>query len=526
MDIIFFRNKSLSSNVRTSTNSGKDFKNIDEINDQVQKCVHNSDGQYIFFTQENNSFNLINKIPNLGYILGSKKVCFPELINCVIPLSYFNMTSTVNNFAHTCWLLDLDGLYIDKNLLKDGFLDNRFQTIHGALVYWLYSQLYRGAIVRYHPMYAELRPVENIKIPITDQLRFIRYVMGRKWMCWTIFRLATRNLISAIRLIPHAFRLWNEIPSKLQNINWKEWKFHEIAHGSVTVIIPTVDRYSYLFKLLDQLRDQTVKPLEVLVIDQTDQFFRKKINISGLPLKVITMEDAGQCGSRNIALRQVQGDFILFLDDDDEIYPELIEDHLRTLSYFNADASCGVCKEPGNTLTTKFYSTLRLSDVFSTNNSMVRRSAIQKVGLFDMAYDRGQKADGDMGARLHRSGALMILNPDICVLHHRAPSGGLRKHNVRKITYTSSRTYITHFRLPHVTELYFNMKYLTIDQQREYIWLTLLGTFSVHGNLIIKIVKTFWALINLPVNYIVIRRRLFKAKKIYKKFFIPNTNLN
>ncbi|MCX7745007.1 MAG: glycosyltransferase family 2 protein [Flavobacteriales bacterium] len=493
------------------------FGNIKKINEEVRYQLQNSRERYILFTFKETSIEQPKRVEKGGYIIGNNKVCFPELVSFSMPLSYFNMAADENRFAHTCWLLDFDGLCVDKALLRNGFLDPRFQSVQGALMFWIYNQLNHGAIVRYEPKgAASPKKEENVKVPFVDQLRFVRYVMGRKWMCWTIIRLSFRKLILALKLIPQAFALWSEVPLPNQSINWKSWRFYEQALGSVTVIIPTVDRYSYLVKLLNQLRVQTIKPFEVLVIDQTDQKDRQDITIADLPLKTFTLDEAGQCRSRNLGLKHAQGDFILFLDDDDEIYPQLIEDHLRTLAYFNADVSCGVCREPGQRDNPKSFYNIRLSDVFSTNNSMVRKAAIQKAGFFDIIYDRGQKADGDLGARLHRSGALMILNPEITVLHHRAPRGGLRKHNVRRITYESSRKYVTHFRLPHITELYFNMKYLTTDQQREYLWHILLGTFSIRGNLSKKFAKVIWALINLPFNYSEIRKRLKKAKEMYK----------
>ena len=37
----------------------------------------------------------------------------------------------------------------------------------------------------------------------------------------------------------------------------------------VSVLIPTLERYPYLRTLLDQLRSQTVRPYEIIVVDQT-----------------------------------------------------------------------------------------------------------------------------------------------------------------------------------------------------------------------------------------------------------------
>jgi hypothetical protein len=146
----------------------------------------------------------------------------------------------------------------------------------------------------------------------------------------------------------------------------------------------------------------------------------------------------------------------------------------------------------------------------------LKRSALVKSGLFDMVYDRGQRADGDLGARLYLNGSLIILNPSISVIHHRAPQGGLRKHKVRKVTYATSRTRITHRRLPHVTELYFNLRYFTALQQKEYRVLAALGTLSVRGSILKKIAKLFFGLLIMPNTIWILMQRQRKAAMIFK----------
>ena len=71
---------------------------------------------------------------------------------------------------------------------------------------------------------------------------------------------------------------------------------------TVTVLIPTLDRYPHLFVLLDHLRAQSVPPLEIIVVDQTAAEERDTTwpaRFADLPLRVIQRDTAGQCSSRN-----------------------------------------------------------------------------------------------------------------------------------------------------------------------------------------------------------------------------------
>lgn len=441
---------------------------------------------------------------------------FPELLSYSVPSSYFNLQPSKNISEYTSWLASLRCCLIDKKLLTDSFLDERFLTVQGAALHWGIQQLYAGAIIRYTSAFG-LTDATSEVVNDKDQIRLVKYHQGFIWAGWTCFRLAATKFFSSISLLFYLFKIKNQKCIAVKQVKWTEWKSARYnADAKVTILIPTVDRYPYLIPMLEQLRYQTVPAFEIIVIDQTKKGIRMELNAKDIPLKIFYMDESGQCRSRNLGLLNSIGDHVLFLDDDDEVYPELIEDHLKCLSYFKADVSCGICQEPGSKYAPAQYKMIRMADVFPTNNGMVKREVLGKSGLFDMAYDRGQRADGDLGARVFLSGAKMILNPEISVIHHRAPQGGLRKHNVRKVTYGSSRTYITHRRLPHTTELYFNKRFFTPVQQREYKILTVLGTFSVRGGLLKKLAKFLYSLVMLPSTLYSISSRDQRANEIIK----------
>ena len=295
----------------------------------------------------------------------------------------------------------------------------------------------------------------------------------------------------------------------------------EISKAKISVLIPTLDRYPYLLKLLSQLRDQTIKPFEIIIIDQTEVGRRITTlakEFADLPIKLICQDKAGQCSSRNRGLKSSTGDFILFLDDDDEVPSTLMEDHLSSLHRYNAYSSSGVANEIGAGPLPKHFTYFRASDVFPTNNTMIKRETLYPSGLFDLAYEHGQRADGDLGMRVYLSGAVMILNPDIAVLHHHAPRGGLRSHNARVITYASSRQKIFHRHLPSITEIYLAKRYFTPRQAQEILWLRTLGTFSVQGNLLKKFIKFFASLISLPDTLWQVKKRYHQAENMLKDY--------
>jgi glycosyltransferase involved in cell wall biosynthesis len=287
------------------------------------------------------------------------------------------------------------------------------------------------------------------------------------------------------------------------------------------VLIPTVDRYPYLRKLLDQLRTQTVTPLEVLVLDQTRRELRAAdlaAEYPDLPLRYFALDRAGQCSSRNLGIRSARGEAILFLDDDDEVPPDLIERHLASMARYRSDVSSGVAEEVGAGPLPDSFRLLRASDVFPTNNSLARISALAGSGLFDLAYERGARADGDLGMRLYLSGAFMVLDPGISVLHHHAPSGGLRTHRARVVTRASSRATVTQRHLPAVTEIYLAKRYFTARQVREALWHRALGTLRADGPRMRRIAKAAVGLALLPDTLLRIRRTARRAEAMLAEY--------
>jgi hypothetical protein len=193
----------------------------------------------------------------------------------------------------------------------------------------------------------------------------------------------------------------------------------------------------------------------------------------------------------------------------------LIERHLKNLQLFGASASSGKADEVG-ALSTDIVNHTQLSSVFPTNNTLICRDVLKHSGLFDLAYNRGQTADGDLGMRIYLSGALMIYNPQISVLHHRAPRGGLRTHKARVITRASSRTNLLHRRLPHVTECYRMLRYFDEPQIIEALWMVVAGTFSIKGGILRKALKILVALALLP-NTVYQLKQCYKAAKLMLK---------
>jgi GT2 family glycosyltransferase len=400
----------------------------------------------------------------------------PASIDLVAPTWMLNADPPADRPA-TSWRVALGACLVRTPVLRTlGGVDPAFATLTGAGLEAGHRWVTGGALCRHEPSLlaeAEERPPVG-PVDATDQVRFVHRRFGRTWAGYVTLRSRRRaaglvTLRSILReAVPTVAALPRATPAPA-------------VGPTVSVIIPTIDRYPWLATVLADLARQTVAPHEVLVVDQTPPERRQEVLADGLPLRVLISEVAGQCTARNAALEAATGELLLFLDDDDELPPDLLAAHLARLAQTGADANCGIAVEPGEDDLHVSFRRFRQSDVFPTNNTLLRREALADSGLFDLAFDRGERADHDLGMRLYLSGRRLVLDPDAEVLHHHAPSGGLRSHAARVSTYRASRHSTTARHALAPTEVYLWRRYYRPDQVREAVRLRLVGTFSRRG---------------------------------------------
>ncbi|PYR33680.1 MAG: hypothetical protein DMF90_19960, partial [Acidobacteria bacterium] len=424
------------------------------------------------------------------------------------------------------WRVSLDACLAKVDVLRQvGAIDPRFDTLEGASLDFGYRMMRKGAIVRHVPWLVESPSPADRRLSIHDELRFIRQHHGARWMSWCMWRGAAGGY-SPVELLRAAARIHRDgicpEPPTYDRGTIRDDSFDLAGwHDKVSVIIPTLDRYSYLRNALEQLRSQTIRPLEIIVVDQTPKD-RRDIEwpraFADLPLKVFHQDVLGQCTARNKAIWESAGEFLLFMDDDtDEIPADFIESLLRTCERLGADMVASSVEEAGAGPTPAEYRLMRVVDIFPVG-TLLRRSFLEKAGLFDYAFDRGARADADVAMRGYLAGALMVLDPAIRVAHWRAPRGGLRVHGARVITTASSRVRLSHRDVPSATELYLVMRHFTARQLREMKWQRVVGTMTGRGKWGWRLLKVLVSTAYLPNTLWQFRENQRRARQMLSEF--------
>ena len=257
---------------------------------------------------------------------------------------------------------------------------------------------------------------------------------------------------------------------------------------------------------------------EIIIVDQTPKEKRSKEflqSFDDLPIVYLETDKIGQCTARNRGIEAAKSKFIWFLDDDmEEIPTNYLEKHLITIYSMNADISCGIPDEIGTNYIDRSIPKIELSGGFPTNDVLVKTDFLLDAGGFDVKMDQKQSEDQEIGVRLIKNGALSIKNNQLRIVHLRASRGGLRKHNVRKITFASSRNSLFQRRLLHHSEIYLNLKHYTRKQVYKLMLLNIRGTFIIRGFITHKILKVIIGLLLFPNTLCKIIKNLRLAKNM------------
>src|SRR3990167_3565180 len=107
----------------------------------------------------------------------------------------------------------------------------------------------------------------------------------------------------------------------------------------ISVIIPCYNMQEFLSDSIESVLTQTVKPHEILIIDDgsTDNSLVIAKSYEAQGVKVISQVNKGLASARNTGLMNATGDYILPLDSDDMFLDTCIEKITKVIEETNAD---------------------------------------------------------------------------------------------------------------------------------------------------------------------------------------------
>jgi GT2 family glycosyltransferase len=211
---------------------------------------------------------------------------------------------------------------------------------------------------------------------------------------------------------------------------------------AVSVVLATYNRGPILVRLLRQLAAQDFPPqnMEVVVVDDGS---REPAAPLLEPLKrelpyrllVLTQSNAGAASARQRAAMHASGKLLVILDDDMQIRPDFISEHVRIHRATPGGHTCVIGRYASDpdissmplferyyaNMWDKLSASVRLGvlpvngTMLSTGNASMRRDDFLAVGGFDVSLK--QDEDADLGLKLERIGVTMVFSESAFVLH-------------------------------------------------------------------------------------------------------------
>lgn len=321
--------------------------------------------------------------------------------------------------------------FIDYDSISDGIksglvLDHHFDSLNAQKWDLAYELFNKG--VDYSTTCGAQELDKSTDISLADNYKFVHKHFHWAWLYYIYFF----RLVCLYNPIKETLALYRTFGKKyVYNTSFERTLIvycPPVSEGqySVSVIIPTLNRYSYLYEALKCLEVQTYPIQEVIVVDQSEEYdgaFYEKFN---LPIRVIHQNNTGQWSARNKAIIETKGDLIALYEDDVLVDHLWLYHHVNCIVQYQADISSGRIFEKAIQLNQYVTEKGIWSHYFPGGNAVVRRNVFETIGLFDRQYDGLRWGDGDWGMRAYLAGYKNVLNEKAFCVDRKAETGGLR----------------------------------------------------------------------------------------------------
>ncbi|HNY26578.1 MAG TPA: glycosyltransferase family 2 protein [Candidatus Sumerlaeota bacterium] len=201
----------------------------------------------------------------------------------------------------------------------------------------------------------------------------------------------------------------------------------------VSIIIPAYNSAAFITRAIQSALDQDYPNKEIVVVnDGSTDNTQQVLDAFGSKIRVFNQSNAGAAAARNTGIEQSQGDFIAFLDSDDEWLPGRLSKCVQPMLDF-PDVGLTFCHsirrfpDGHEDIRGQAFDRIRIyprliwpSYYQCTPASTVRRSVLDKTGLFNPALP--SREDQDLWIRIEEHARVLEVPEPLVVVHVRATS--------------------------------------------------------------------------------------------------------
>jgi glycosyltransferase involved in cell wall biosynthesis len=213
---------------------------------------------------------------------------------------------------------------------------------------------------------------------------------------------------------------------------------------TVSIIIPTYNRAKFLAKALDSVLSQTFRDYEIIVVDDgSTDHTREVLKPYGAEITYIYQENSGVSAARNTGIQHATGEWIAFLDSDDEWLPGYLAFQVerirqepqavahmtnsfavqtdgRKIETFRENGILSMFGLRPCMMVDKPFATVIKHRITTLQGFVVRHSTLLRAGLFDVNISISE--DLDIVARVARQGPIGFCKEVLAHIHRRDES--------------------------------------------------------------------------------------------------------
>lgn len=205
----------------------------------------------------------------------------------------------------------------------------------------------------------------------------------------------------------------------------------------VSVVIPTYKRPDMISRAIKSVLSQTYPKIEIIVVDDNNPETEERLHTEhamcefvDVPNVTYIKHEKNKNGSaaRNTGWRAAKGEYITFLDDDDEISPDKIKAQIECMEAL--DESWGACYTAYHILmkdgSVQHSGTTQSGDVYlralmrtfymgSGSNVLLRKRVVDEIGGYDESFKRNQ--DIEFMTRAFEHYKVAYIPKDLLTIH-------------------------------------------------------------------------------------------------------------
>jgi glycosyltransferase involved in cell wall biosynthesis len=224
---------------------------------------------------------------------------------------------------------------------------------------------------------------------------------------------------------------------------------------TISVVIPAYNAAAHLERTIKSVLAQTHPADEIIVVDDgSSDDTAGVVGFFGDKVILLCQENAGASVARNTGIKTAKGDWIAFLDADDEWLPEKLQlqvEHLQRnpdLVWTMGNYICCCCEEDhrqwvydqqrsaallaGRQYYEDYFDSYKNGTCGCTGTMVIKKSVLFDAGLFRPGQPRMN--DEDMWFRIaYRNPKIGYLTQPLTVYHQGTPGSIVKKHNQPEI---------------------------------------------------------------------------------------------